>query len=581
MSEAREPLVQQIKDLQREVELAREEAASAEGRAERAEQRKDSAEQISALKQMNTLNKKINTLDEKIANLRVALVEETAAKDRERADLAEERADLAEETAAKDRARAVVAELEIRINIFKSSYPTIKPLLNLLTEFTFLKGNFKDEATVRLQGVSPDSKQRSVENSSTNGYQLSRFHIDRCPGTASSFVVKKWSMTDATMERYIQRKLCRGDVSTRKHLVNECTSAVIKLREMFEWLRSMEVGIDEEDDFQPVFISLLEYIIYELLRTSPTGQNLQVHAVNWFDLQGTVQRMPRGVDQCENRSLTGRTDIAVMDGEDVEAIKSWLFHVEVKVPFSGTPLHRARNQLFGQLEAIAQMRNDHKPVLGCLTNLERITISLRLPGSSMELNDRVFFKTTGVTDPRQYTIQLLFLFCGLNDEELAALTKESTDADEETEEADSESAPSIDENGKPANNGGKQVESFGEEDDSESAPSIDENGKPAHNEGKQVKSSKKTGFQRGRRSNSSKTKKCNIISLNDDSDEEERQRKRWITTLDAWRLGDSYLCKESLNAAQRKHSKDTAGRSEKRPRPFALRQWLSAHLQLH
>ena len=55
MSEAREPLVQQIEELKRKVELAREEAASAEERAERAEQREEFEEQISALKQMNAV----------------------------------------------------------------------------------------------------------------------------------------------------------------------------------------------------------------------------------------------------------------------------------------------------------------------------------------------------------------------------------------------------------------------------------------------------------------------------------------------------------------------------------------------
>ena len=66
------------------------------------------------------------------------------------------------------------------------------------------------------------------------------------------------------------------------------------------------------------------------------------------------------------------------------------------------------------------------PVLGCYTNLWKIVISLRLPGPSFGMFDRVFYNTAGVTESKEYCIRLLFLFCDLSSDDLVALATEST-----------------------------------------------------------------------------------------------------------------------------------------------------------
>ena len=66
------------------------------------------------------------------------------------------------------------------------------------------------------------------------------------------------------------------------------------------------------------------------------------------------------------------------------------------------------------------------PVLGCYTNLWKIVISLRLPGSSFGMFDRVFYNTAGVAESKEYCIRLLFLFCDLSSDDLVALATEPT-----------------------------------------------------------------------------------------------------------------------------------------------------------
>ena len=69
---------------------------------------------------------------------------------------------------------------------------------------------------------------------------------------------------------------------------------------------------------------------------------------------------------------------------------SWLFHAEIKTPAANP--RNGKHPLVAQSEALAQMRGDRTPVLGCLA----IVLNLRLPGESEAAHDRVFFNTVTV-----------------------------------------------------------------------------------------------------------------------------------------------------------------------------------------
>ena len=194
--------------------------------------------------------------------------------------------------------------------------------------------------------------------------------------------------------------------------------------------------------------------------------------------------------------------------------------MELKSPFALSKLHSSQHQLFGQSEVIAQ-KNGLNPVLGCLTNFWTINVSLRLPGSSTEMYDRIFFKTAGVLDLRPYTIRLLLLFCDLTIEELTELTQDSTIV-------------------------GVRVRDFAEETQSyDNKPSLVDRTDP--------RDSPKTVDRKRTKKGDSADLKRNHFSLDDDSDEENENRweeLRKVHEWDARRHGFTYLCKKNLDALQ-------------------------------
>ena len=464
-------LAQQIEQLRLEIELERKNAHAAEERAKIAEQRGDHAEQLIALQCELASLSRINALFDQIA------------------DLAKEGTALADERTARVEERIARTDLRERTYDFILKFPRLHPTLEkLLEEFKLFEVN----------GLIETTTQAPPTNSYAPGWQLSNVYSDPFICDDSGFDIRTWRITEETMLDQIQRKLCNGNGNAANDLVSKCEEAVRKLRDMFAWIQIWRNNIHEKDDFQPIFILLLEYIIQSLTHhNSSDGQNLLVSPARGVHLEGTVQRLPQVGGSCElMKILWGTSDIAVFHGSNVDLITSWLFNVEIKSPSAFRPLIHAKHQLIGQLEAIAQMRNDNKPVLGCLTDLEGITISLRLPGSSMELNDRVFFNTAIVTDPRQYSIRLLFLFCGFNKEELVALTKESTE---------------------------------GDLDDGDTSV--------------QGEFSRSVLNKRSRDGNI-------YILLNDDSDDEEWEQLRGVNMWDARRRGVTYLCQEILDTLQ-------------------------------
>ena len=76
---------------------------------------------------------------------------------------------------------------------------------------------------------------------------------------------------------------------------------------------------------------------------------------------------------------------------------SWLFHAEIKTPAANP--RNGKHPLVAQSEALARMRGDRTPVLGCLANIWRIVLNLRLPSESEAAYDRVFFNTVRVVSP--------------------------------------------------------------------------------------------------------------------------------------------------------------------------------------
>ena len=147
---------------------------------------------------------------------------------------------------------------------------------------------------------------------------------------------------------------------------------------------------------------------------------------------------------------------------------------------------------------------------------------MRLPGSSSEKHDRVFFKTAGPFDLRPYTIRLLLLFCDLSIKELTELTQDSTTAGLRV--------------------GGSATENHSKEDKPFSADRTD-----------QRDSSKAFDRKRTRKGDASGGFERNHFSLSNECDEEHEIRWEEVRKVNVWdarRRGCTYLCKENLDALQ-------------------------------
>ena len=369
---------------------------------------------------------------------------------------------------------------------------------------------------------SPDINSEYFSSASSRDLLLSEFQIDYCDGTESTFEVREWRISEDTMLDLIQKKLFNADTVAANHLIDFCETALKKLQAMFRWVSNQGIPTGDLDRYQPVFIMLVDYIIRHLpcqdTGNSTADENLQVHPVNRVALRGRVQCLNSEEAVCE-RNLSGYADISVMRGPDIHSIGSWLFHVGITAPLKQIPLN-VKHQLVGQSEVIAQMKNDWKPVLGCLTNMADIMLSLRLPCSRENTYDRLFFNTTSTTVHRAYIIRLLFLFCDLTLEELTELTQGSTTADVEL----------------MAN---ARNRSFEDSD----APPLD--GNEAH-ESQSTIARKRAKIDRS-------LKEVEVMYLNYDSEEENyinEERLRSVNEWDARRNGFTYLSKKNLDALQ-------------------------------
>ena len=466
-------LVQRIEHLRQELDVVNRNAALA-------------AERIALARQSNEARELIVA-----EQCQGALLAQASVLERQIADLEGQRADL-----------------KIRKCTFLSSYQSIKSLSALIEEFTSLE-------------IDPPV-QPTADQPSEDDWQLPDFPDQPFRGDGSGFDVRTWRISGETTLELIEKKLCNGNRQVALDLVNKCEEAVIKLRAMFAWLRDTGMSFNKKDHFQPVFILLLKYIIGEIESNLPTRQNMQVCPANRITLKGTL---PPECDQCAKRILRGKSDVAVFCGPNVESILSWLFRVEMKLPFANTPLYLAKHRLVGQSEAIAQMRNDGMPVLGCLTDLNEIIVSLRLPALSSEMSDRVVFNTECVRDPRGYTLLLLFLFCDLSPGELIAVTVESSGADADFEDAKDDTDTSV-----------------------------------------QGQLSKSELHKRSRDGSI-------YIYLNDDSDEEEQEQYRGLNIWDARRRGVIYYCQEDFDELQRelRARSNRSGRSDYQQPPWRKR----------
>ena len=511
ITQAIEALENELKLVERKFELANKNAA-------------DAAENLALAKQNAAADEVVA-----LAKQNAALLELVAAQD--------QISNLDKQIAGLDKDIALLKrDLREKMLVFKSDFhKSYRTLEKLLEEFTIFRkyGLIKVDSFAtfpRYKMSANNSLSKTSSNAPPHRWSLWSFRTNHCDGTNSAFVLKEWAITNDHMLRHIQQKLCSGDGAAVTRLLSICEEAIETLRNVFAWLGPERDGdINELTHFQPIIILLVDYLIRDMRTNSSTF--LEVYPVNNVSLKGTLQQPNPEVGNPDSKNVNGFSDLAVIRGPNVnpdmkwilQSVPSWLFHVELKSPFGTTAMIRAKDQLIGQSECIAQMKGGRVPVLGCLTNLKEIIISLRLPGHTSNQFDRVFYNTEIVTETRDYAIRLLFLFCDFRLEELIDLTKGSSAADKELE------------------NEAKEYASPGGEGESRAGGSEQgENGD--------------TLLKKRYVNSSSEYTKLDYISLDDSMEEREmrRERLRKLFAWDARRRGVSYLCQESLDAVQRK-----------------------------
>ena len=175
----------------------------------------------------------------------------------------------------------------------------------------------------------------------------------------------------------------------------------------------------------------------------------------------------------------------------------------------------------------AGIKKAYTPVFGYYTNFWKIVLSLRLPGESGDVYDRVFYNTESkYTDPEEYAVRLLFPFCEFTPGELVELTKDSLKKDSEVMNSKEEITEKLSLEGKS---------DFQHGDD----------GTPEDS-----KELKKTKFD-----NPSSHANLNYMTFNDFSDEENEirwEQLRKFNEGEAYRDGCRYLCQEHLDTLPRK-----------------------------
>ena len=450
------------------------------------------------------------------------IMEQMRDLERAKTNVMEQRANIIEQMRGLDRAKDAFSsefhrceDLSLFLRILDSFGIELAPSDHPI----WLKANSSspDIKFKRQRQEEAESKSKSV-NSTT--WQLSKFNIHRCAGTASMFDVREWNISDDRMFGLVKQKLFGGDDAAANLLVSDCTKAVNQLRAFFAWLVDRNRKVAEVLCY-PVLKLLLEYIIRSFpSQKSRERPEIEVRLGNEMPLEGQVHRQ-----NSAEVTLRGTADLVVVrSGPDsTSEYNSLLFHVEVKSPTSDSA--NAKHQLVGQSEVIAQMREDRRPVFGCYTNMWKMAVSLRLPGVTEEHFDRVFYNTQSVVDSRQYSIRLLFLFCEFIPGELLDLTRDSLATDSEV---------------------------LGSKQDDHSFEGDNDN---AHCENDSEKPPTTTPPQQPTAENPPNQMKRNYTNLNDDSDEENEifwEQLRKISEWEAHRRGHSYLCQENLDTLPHK-----------------------------
>ena len=484
------------------------------------------------------LAKEITAIEERLAGISG----ETAATERQKADLAMEMYHVMEqmrdqERAMRDLERAKIyimeqmRDLERAKAAFPSEFHQCKDLLHflrILDRFGIEQVPDDHLIWVKANGSSPDvelKRRRQEEDSKSKSanstkWELSKFNIHRCAGTASMFDVREWNISGDRMLALVKQKLFGGDDAAADLLLKECAKAINQLRAFFAWLLDRDRKVAEAHCY-PVLRFLLEYIIRSLpSQKSREHPEIEVCPGGRKRLTGSVLRQ----DSVEV-TLIGNADFVVARSEPdpTNESRSWLFHVEVKSPTSDSG--NAKHQLVGQSEVIAQMKDDRTPVFGFYTNMWQIAVSLRLPGEPGDDFDRVFYNTKSVIDPGQYSIRLLFLFCEFSNGELFDLTRDSLATDSELLDS-------------------KQDEH-----------SFEGKYDPSHGGNDSRKPPTTTPTQRPKDDNPPNQMKRSYMSLNDDSDEENEilwEQLRKINEREAHRRGHLYLCQENLDTLPHK-----------------------------
>ena len=490
------------------------------------EQRANVMEQMRELDgAMLDLERAMRDLESAKANVMEQMLDLERAKTNvmeQRANVMEQRANIVEQMRGLDRAKDAFSsefhrceDLSLFLRILDSFGIELAPSDHPI----WLKANSSspDIKFKRQRQEEAESKSKSV-NSTT--WQLSKFNIHRCAGTASMFDVREWNISDDRMFGLVKQKLFGGDDAAANLLVSDCTKAVNQLRAFFAWLVDRNRKVAEVLCY-PVLKLLLEYIIRSFpSQKSRERPEIEVRLGNEMPLEGQVHRQ-----NSAEVTLRGTADLVVVrSGPDsTSEYNSLLFHVEVKSPTSDSA--NAKHQLVGQSEVIAQMREDRRPVFGCYTNMWKMAVSLRLPGVTEEHFDRVFYNTQSVVDSRQYSIRLLFLFCEFIPGELLDLTRDSLATDSEV---------------------------LGSKQDDHSFEGDNDN---AHCENDSEKPPTTTPPQQPTAENPPNQMKRNYTNLNDDSDEENEifwEQLRKISEWEAHRRGHSYLCQENLDTLPHK-----------------------------
>ena len=400
------------------------------------EQRADLAQILMRREDLEKQGKDLEKQGKDLERQRADLEKQRADLEKQRKDLEKQRKDLEKQRADLEKQRGeLISERSEFVSNFRGRFEKLDPLVEQLRLFDVESELAKELAARAARRLLPtNNSDGSSTSQGTSSYAgstgsdtvyISKFKTSFCDGTPSKFDVRTWTLEDHTMLVLLRDKF--GD--SFDETLADCVSKLIKLRDMFQWLKVCMNKDIHENDVQPIFMLLLDYIIEKL----HLKQSLEAFSPSPDDflLTGVLEmkRSPEG--PTESKTLRGRTDVVVckveqnvLPDEGGSIVNNWLFHVELKRP-SSSKFNAAQSQLLCQSEVIAQMTDGDSYILGCLTDFRRIILNVRVIGGTY---GRVFFVSACVATPQEYMIRLLFLFCGLPRDELFTLAQNSAAA---------------------------------------------------------------------------------------------------------------------------------------------------------